>query len=176
MKYLDKKDWYLYSRGTEENKGSEILLTKEFLTALMKAILFNDATKEDIILLITKYRDKVLKKEITNVDKLTIIKRIGKLPSEYRNFPVHVALAVKRKEKGDLFFVGKRVPYIVVANKPLRIVHQDEFDGSYDEKYYWENQIFPPAFRLLETVFPDYNWDKYLSGEVGLQNDLGDYS
>ncbi len=162
----------LYFRGLELHKGSEILATKELLKHILHSIFYDNFNEEDIEKIIRNYRSKIIKHEIKDVNELTIIKKIGKMPEEYKNLPKHVELAMKRKEKGDLYFIGKRIPHIVLSDKPLTIIHQEDFVGEYDEQYYWENQIYPPTYRLLEVVYPKFNWDKYKEGTPDIQETL----
>jgi len=165
----------LYFMGIELKRGSELLITKQFLKEVLDAILFENYNAEQVLNIVLKYKKIIINREIANPDDITIIKKVGKMPNEYKNLPAHVSLAMKRKEKGERFYVSMRVPFIVLSKNPLKIIHKDDYCGEYDEKYYWTSQIFPPTYRLLNVVFIQTNWNKYKEGNMDLQNTLGDY-
>jgi len=169
----------LYYRGIELHKASEIQITKRFLEEVVRKILwFEDDIKNfDINIikdLILKYKKQILNKKVKAED-ITIIKKVGRAINEYKNIPVHVKLAEKKSKNGEFFFVGQRVPYIVVSNNPLTIIHKNEFNGEYDAEYYWTRQVFPPTYRVLKTIFPKYNWTKYAEGTKDMQKGLDDF-
>jgi len=169
----------LYYRGIELHKASEIQITKRFLEEVVRKILwFEDDIKHFdiniIIDIILKYKKLILNRKVKAED-ITIIKKVGRSINDYKNIPVHVKLAQKKSKDGEFFFVGQRVPYIVISNNPLTVIHKNEFNGKYDEKYYWENQIFPPIHRLLKTIFPKYNWNKYAEGSKDIQKGLENF-
>ena len=162
----------LYYRGIELHKGSELLLTKKLLTQVLNSIFYDNASEKDIEKIVASYKKKLYNKEIDNVDDIVIIKKVGKLSQEYKNTPAHVTLAVDRQAKGELMYVGQRVPHIVLSNSPLKIIHKDDFVGEFDNKYYWENQVYPPTLRLLQVVYPLFFWDKHSKCSLHVQQTL----
>jgi DNA polymerase, archaea type len=168
----DAKGDYLYWKGIELQKGSEILITKELLQDVITAILIQSKNASEVESILKRYRNDILNRKIGDINKIVIIKKVGRMPETYKNLPKHVELALARKEKGEHFYTSMRVPFIVINGKEMEIIHKDDYTGVYDEKYYWTKCIFPPTYRLLSVVFPDFNWDKYNSSDKFLQEKL----
>lgn len=166
----------IYFKGIELAQSSQIKITKELLSLIINKILIENAGVKELHKIVNSYRIKILKRQISDIDDIVIVKKVGRMPESYKTLPAHVALAVKRKEQGEYFYTSMRIGFIVIKDKPLTIVHKDDFTGLYDEKYYWCNQIFGPTLRLLKTVYPFENWEKYNTGNLELQQDLGAFT
>ncbi|MEK6880331.1 MAG: DNA polymerase domain-containing protein [Nanoarchaeota archaeon] len=167
---------YIYGKGLEIYQSSTTKCAKNLLNEILEAILLKDSSISEIKSIILKYKKMILNREITDPNQLTIVKKIGQMPETYaKTLPAHVELALKRKELGERFFISQKVPFLVLREKPLKIVHLNDYAGEYDEKYYWTKMIFPPTYRLLTIVFPDENWDRFLSTEKHYQNKLFEY-
>lgn len=170
MKLLDTP--IITGKGIESYQSSQLKISKRFLNEMLKKILIDNVDERVCENLILEYKKKILTKNIQDIDDLVITKKVGRMPETYKNLPAHVALAIKRKEKGQTFYTSMRVAFIVISEKPLKIIHKDDFAGVYDEKYYWTKCIYPPTYRLLKVVFPNHDWDKYLKGEMSYQSKL----
>ena len=164
---------YLYYRGMELHVSSQTKIAKQFLEEILMYILWceNKPEIKELERIIMKYKKRILNKEV-EASEITIVKRIGKLPSEYKNLPQHIKLAEDNSKKGDYFFVGAKIPHIVIQNKPLKIINKRDFSGIFDTKYYWENQLWGPVFRVVNTVFPKYRWEKWEEGSKEMQQTL----
>ena len=172
MEYLYKP--YIYGKGLEIFQGSQTKVTKQLMNEILDTILIKKCLVNDIHTIVNKYRNIILNKQITDPSLITIIKKVGRIPESYKNLPIHVKLALDRKEKhGEFFYTSMRVPFIVLKEKPLKIIHSSEYTGNYDEKYYWYKQVYPPTYRLLKIVFQNEDWDKYFSIDKYLQTKLG---
>lgn len=163
----DKVD-YLYYRGIELHKASELQVTKKFLNDILTYILWDNSNIEEIRKIIFKYKNIILDKKI-EISDITITKKVGKMPQDYKSIPAHVKLAVDKSKEQGYFYVGMKVPYIVVSNNPLKVIHKDDFNKEFDIKYYWENQVFPPIYRILRSVYPNINWDIFKEGSKEMQ-------
>lgn len=164
---------YIYQRGIELIKKDQCLLTKEFLNEIINQLLYKEINEEKCIEIIEKYKNRILKGKV-NGDEIIIIKRIAKMFDEYKTVPVHVALAMKRKEQGERYYVSQQVPFIVIAASPLKIIHSTEFKDEFNREYYWTKQLFPPVQRILTAVFKKNDWEQYLdtSGQQKLFEDI----
>jgi DNA polymerase, archaea type len=163
--YDNKECDYIYSKGLELVQASQLKLTKELLSKVLDNILYSK-DKKLIINIVNEYRNKILRKKIDDVNDIAIIKKVGKMPDGYKSLPAHVALAVERSKQGEKFYTSQKVPFIVLSNNPLKIIHINDYKGDYDVKYYWTNQIYPPTFRLLEVVYPKDNWNNYANADI----------
>lgn len=160
---FDKIDCsYIYGKGTEIVKADQCLLTKRLFIECIEYLLKDiDPQPDAIITIITKYRKMIMNGEAQGND-IIIIKKVSKLPEEYKSMPVHVKLALEEKNAGGRYYTSQKVPFIVVSNSPLKVVSVRNYAGVYDRKYYWQNQVFPPVQRLLEAIFPEILWNSYL--------------
>lgn len=162
----------MYFRGIELHKASELQITKAFLKEILTYVLWNEPQILELEKIIKKYKNKILNRDVKAED-ITIVKKVGKMASEYKTVPEHVRLATeKMKETGEFFYVGQKVPHIIITNNPLRAIHKRDFKGDYDERYYWENQIWNPVYRVVKTIFPKYSWEKWKEGCKEMQQTL----
>jgi DNA polymerase elongation subunit (family B) len=148
----------LYFKGIELVKGSELILTKEFLQKIATMILIDNENIEKILNSIEYYKDMILNNKISDINSIVITKKVGRMPDTYKNIPIHVKLAIERKKKGERFYTSMKIPFIVIKDKPLTIIHSSEYSGEYDKYYYWKKQIYPPIERLLSIVYPNIDW------------------
>src|SRR5690606_38505633 len=106
-------------------------------------------------------------------EDITMSKRMTKEPKAYSRrlkkdgtmsqAPAHVELAARLIKQGHDIRPGDRVPYVVVDGiSPMKVVHADEFDGTFDRFYMWEQLVFPPTQRVLEAVFGGARWKNEL--------------
>lgn len=109
-----------------------------------------------------------------DLESIVITKGISKHPSEYKPPTTASRIAQYLISSGHEFFVGMKIPYVVVAHKPNVIgIHADDYDGTFDRDYYWENLVLPPVLRLIESRFPNYQFsrfDKPLQGQFDFSN------
>ena len=165
----------LYFRGIELHKSSELKITKQFLEEILKYILWEDSLEiKKLEELILKYKKRIVNKDV-EADEITIVKRVGKMPEDYKNLPIHVAIAIEKSKEGGYFYVGQKVAHIILSNKPLKAIHKREFAGEFDTEYYWRSQVFPPTYRVLNTIFSNYNWMKYDTGDMQHQTSIDDF-
>jgi len=88
-----------------------------------------------------------------DLDAIVITKGISKKPSEYKPMTTAARVAQWLIDQGHEFFVGMKIPYVVVEHKPnVLAIHADEYKGQFDRKYYWEKLILPPVLRLIQFV------------------------
>lgn len=160
-------------KGLEYKRGDTLRLARQFQYETVHDILFREIVDPaHYIERVESWKKRILEGEL-DLDDITMSKRMSKPPDEYvrklkkdgtrAGAPAHVELAVRLIEQGRDVRPGDRVPYVVVDGKsPMRVVHPDEFDGTFDRYYLWEQLLFPPTQRLLEAAFPAVTWKQYL--------------
>lgn len=112
------------------------------------------------------YIERQLKKDgeeffesIPTLEDIEIYEGLSKPLSEYKTEPITVQLAKKMMTVGEEFFVGMKIPYVVVEHKPnIKAILSSEYSGKLDKVYYWENKILPMIERLLAARFPGYHF------------------
>ena len=97
---------------------------------------------------------KQFKRGITDLEPLVIWKTITKPIGEYAVKAPHVEAAKKMMQKGWNLTLGDKVGYVIVKGLgklyeraiPYFTAEPDDIDLD----YYIENQVMPPALRILE--------------------------
>ena len=141
----------------------------------MHYALWTDPEIPELEKIIMKYKKKILSKNV-EPDEITIVKKVGKMVEDYKNLPEHVRLAKEKFDKeGEYFYVGQKVPHIVISNNPMKVIHKRDFTGEFDIQYYWEVQMWGPIYRAVKTMFPKYHWDRYKEGSKMMQTALSDF-
>ena len=172
----------IYARGVEIRRGDYPDISKEVQTRIIEMLLIEDTSMKSILRYLLKIRRRLLKGKMKK-DKLVIYQSCSKEPREYirevidkktgkpkikkngemqyTSQPVQVKVAAKMIRDKKEFYVGMQIPYIVITDKPkLEAVHEDDFDGSYDAKYYWNKKIFAPVERLLNVAYSEFKWGR----------------
>jgi len=169
MKFLNDQDVNeLYSKGTEDVKRNTITFAKQKFIDLVKLITDENKTADEIIQWVEDLRAYVLTTEDLQAEDLQIKTTVSKPTYKYKSKPVHVRLAEKLIKEGKMLEAqegknswGNQISYIIVDNDNKDAILADEFNGNWDRKYYWDVQIFAPLERILSTVWPDIDWEKY---------------
>ena len=110
-------------------------------------------------------------------EDLVFQKRLSRETEDYggtgkngRKIPIprHARIAIKLKEKHNesidklnLYSAGSYIPFVIIDEEDMEngSIHADEFKGQYDTYYYW-SACYDPSKRILQAVFPEYDWDK----------------
>ena len=93
------------------------------------------------------------------LEDIEIYQGLSKPIDEYKTDTTAVELAKKMIASGEEFFVGMKIPTVVVGHKPnVQAILASEYTGKFDRVYYWENKILPMLERLLDARFPAYNF------------------
>jgi DNA polymerase elongation subunit (family B) len=136
-------------------------------------------------------------------EELILVKALTKMPKDYEGsitdkktgkpkikangeiqakaIPAHVKLAERMINNGKDLYIGSKIPYIVIKNKPILALSPEEFEkksgkfmtkskrlgeyeyeftGEYDAEYYWL-RILKPLLKVTYTYFkriPDWSW------------------
>lgn len=172
----------LKARGFEVRRTDVPDIGRLFQEKIMNMLVIQDCKKKDIIKEILKIRKRILLHKVKrdeiicrqgvsmsldSYEKPIIDSKTGKpkLKKDGTKFkkgvPIHVRIAKRLKKEGKEFFVGMQIPYIITSSKPVDGVHEDEYDGKYDETYYFNEKTLEPVKRILEVVYPKHDWEKY---------------
>ena len=164
----------LFTRGLENVKNNTIPMARRAMVDIIEQIVNDNVSRENAIIWLEKLKTHVMTSDIP-VDEILIMTRISKSPDKYESKQLHVRLAERLIASGDMLPVddnakgwGTRMYYYVdtdpVTGKQEGFV-KEQFHGTWDRNYYWDIQMYAPIRRVLETVWPDYEWDIYSIGD-----------
>lgn len=153
-------------KGLEVMRGDSSAMTRRLQQKVLDAILLNEWDGERIAEeIVAPEFDLVAGGQLPIAD-IAISKSISKDPSEYKTTPLHVRLGTWIRDYGQQFFIGMKVEYVVTAAKPKLdgklVDHWDPEVDRYDPEYYWDRVIYPATQRVLETCFPELDWEAWL--------------
>lgn len=170
----NQKTDIIFSKGLEDVKKNTIGITKRAMRDLSKMITFEDRDSKYVREWLENLKKSVFD-ETTKVKKedIVISTRLSKPTYKYATKSAYVYLAEKMIEKGlilqpseDSDAWGTRIDYIISTSIPKQTaVHVNDFDGTWDRRYYWDTQIYAPIFRILQIVWPDEDWAQYSLAE-----------
>ena len=77
--------------------------------------------------------------------------------------PPHVRVARVLKERGEDVGPGTKIAYVVTDSraKPQAVIPACDYRGECDRTYLWDDVVWPPTQRLLESAFPNHDWGKF---------------
>lgn len=162
----------LFSKGLEDVKKNTIRITRLKMREMIIMITKEDKRQEDLVAWVEDLKKYVFESPDIVVEDIRISTRISKPTYKYATKSAHVQLAEKMIEKGlinqpseDADSWGTRINYVIAETTPKQVaVHVDDFDGTWDKKYYWDTQIYSPLMRILQVAFPKKeDWDVYLT-------------
>jgi len=148
-------------KGLEIRRSDWARYTQDLQLKYIKLLLECDVDPSDIDNALREEGQIFFSKELT-VEELVINKGLSKKPKDYPIKPPHVRVAQWLIDEGREFFVGMKIPYIVMGHKPnVEAIHADEYNGTCDRSYYWEKQILPSILRLIRARFPGYMFSDF---------------
>lgn len=102
------------------------------------------------------------------IDEVSLSKSLSKKPREYHRktktgkdaaVPPHVKVAEMLEASGRQIGEGARVAYVVVdGSDGIVAIPAEDYKGELDRFYLWENLVYPPTQRVLQSAFPDQDW------------------
>jgi len=103
-----------------------------------------------------KFFDSGTKIELEDIE---VYEGLSKGIDEYKSETTGVKLAKQMIQSGQEFFVGMKIPCVIVGHRPtVQAILASDFKGKFDRVYYWENKILPMIERLLVVRFQGYNF------------------
>jgi DNA polymerase elongation subunit (family B) len=162
--YKGKKASFTEVKGLECMRSDGIEYAREMQRTVIEMIVRQKVNKKHLVDFLMSEREKVLNGELP-VEQITITKGIARAIESYKARQVHVEIARAFRDGGGEFYIGMKVPYIIVGQKPkLQAIHADDFKGEYDHNYYWTKLIFPPSYRILVACYPETEWELMVPG------------
>jgi DNA polymerase elongation subunit (family B) len=145
-------------KGLEVQRSDETRYTQQLLKEFIDILLSPDVDPLDIdnrlIAEAKKFYTIAPPREL-----IEITKTVTKPPSEYRPMTTAARIAQQMIDNGREFFVGMKIPFIVVDHTPIiKAIHADEYVDKFDREYYWSKRILPPILRLVHARFPKYSF------------------
>jgi len=163
----DKPVNSVLSKGTENVRKSSIVYTRTAVEKLLNLLLRKDKDSVYCRKWIQKLKKQILEDEIP-ADKLSITMKLSKPISSYKSKPPHVRLAEKMIEENKILEThegkhvwGQKIEYIITDSKNKNeSILLEEFNGTWDRKYYWDVQVYAPLMRILKVAWPDETWEQ----------------
>jgi DNA polymerase I len=154
-------------KGLEIRRSDWARYTQELQYKYLMLILEVNVDPSDIDNALREDGQIFFSKELTR-EELVVNKGISKKPHLYTVKPPHVRIAQWMIDEGMEFFVGMKIPYIVMGHKPnVDAIHADKYTGTCDRHYYWEKQILPSILRLVNARFPNYMFSDFKEPRQG---------
>jgi len=158
-------------KGLEYKRGDALKLARELqaevidmLVGGLKTSKHEEPTEklEDYHVVLDRLRSHVIHDTLP-LEEVVLSKSISKSLKEYpeQGAPAHVRVARMLKDRGYAIGKGQRVEYVVTNGdaSPMEVIAADDYTGEQADRFYlWENLLYPPTQRLLESAFPDHDW------------------
>jgi DNA polymerase elongation subunit (family B) len=143
-------------KGLEFQRSDQIRIAQRMQMHFVEKLLDPDANPLAIEQELREWGERFFFENVPRSD-IEITQSVSKHPSQYDPPGPAPRVALKMIEEGVEFFVGMKVPYIIVESQPaLMPIHADKYDGKFDREYYWTQKVLPPVQRLFDARFPEY--------------------
>lgn len=140
-------------KGLETQRSDQLRLTQALMKKYIDLLLEIDVDPYVIDKELRNDGQTFFHKQL-DVDEVTITQSVGRHPDEYTNKGPHVQIAEQLIDKGEEFFVGMKIPYVVIGSNPvIKAIHADDFTGQCDRYFYWQRRILPPIERMVKARF-----------------------
>jgi len=167
-------------KGLEYKRGDTAKLARELQENVIRLLLgdwvapFNPPSDDpaDYRKLIEAARDHVLNDEL-DPEHVVLSKSVTKDLDDYETKIkadgsetdlTHIAIAKMLEKRGMDVSPGTRVFYVITdaSVSPMVAIPVQDYTGKEADRFYlWENLVWPPTQRLLESAFPRENWRTY---------------
>ena len=158
-------------KGLEYKRGDANLIARrlqaeviDMLVGGLKTSQHDEPTEkiEDYHVVLERLRSHMLHDTLP-LEEVMMSKSLSKGLTAYpdKSAPAHVRVARMLKERGAAIGKGQRIEYVVVDGNasPMEVIPADDYTGERVDRFYlWENLIYPPSERLLESAFPEHDW------------------
>ena len=143
-------------KGLEFQRSDQIRIAQRMQMHFVEKLLDPNANPLDIEQELREWGERFFFEDVPRSD-IEITQSVSKHPSQYNPPGPAPRVALKMIEEGAEFFVGMKVPYVIVESNPSLVpVHADHYDGKFDREYYWTQKVLPPVQRLFDVRFPDH--------------------
>ena len=170
--FKGKESDYLEVKGLECMRSDGLERARAFQRLVLEAVLGgNHPPASEIVELIEAERAAVFSMKLTGEDVVNT-QAIEKSVDDYKTKPPHVRVAEHIRAVSTEYFIGMKVPYVMVPGPPnektgrpgkLEAVWLREYvEGTYDAAYVWNKKVYPPTMRVIEAAYPDEDWQRFL--------------
>lgn len=148
-------------KGLEFQRSDNVRYAQKLQLEYVNLLLNPDINPNDIDFRLRDDGRKFFQNDL-DLEEIIITKGVSKHPSQYQPMTTAAKVAQWLIDDGQEFFVGMKIPYVVVGHKPVvQAIHADRYTGTIDRKYYWEKLILPPILRLIQARFPNYGFSDF---------------
>jgi len=159
-----KKTNELYTKGLDYIKRNTIKYASNKQEKLIKHILFDNYNIDDCIWFIEECQREVIDGKL-DIEDLIIRMKITKQPKEYASKLPHVIIAERIIEKTG-YLQNYEIEYIVKNSDIKEYIMVEEYQGKYDEYFYWNNRIYNLLKRICNVAFPDEDWERFYMQKI----------
>jgi len=152
-------------KGLKLIKSDTTIWAGEIAKQLLDDVLDLKYTSDHYIRFLKQERQNLISGKIP-IEKLKISRRLGKEIDDYDSDNlVYVNIANRMKNKGYSITSHQTINfYITDGNTPMKGVSEEEAleEGKVelDMVYYWNNGLLKIILPILETVFPEIDWNE----------------
>jgi len=148
-------------KGLEFQRSDNVRYAQRLQLEYVNLLLDPNVNPDDIDLRLRNDGEVFFRKDL-DLEEIVITKGVSKHPSEYKPMTTAAKVAQWLIDEGQEFFVGMKIPYVVIGHKPgITAIHADEYNGTIDRAYYWEKLILPTILRLIRARFPNYGFSDF---------------
>jgi DNA polymerase elongation subunit (family B) len=166
--------------GLEAIRDDWSNLAKELQLKIINMIM-EEKTIPEMVEAVNQYRTKVINKKLS-IDDLTIRQRLSKPIEEYEGEIMdsktgvaklysdgktrnktpspHIRMAKQMRDNGEEIVVGMQIEYTINAKGHFIPISQYT-DGDYSISIFWNDKLYAPTERVLESAYPRYDWSQY---------------
>lgn len=160
-------------KGLEYKRGDSLQLARELQYTVLRMLLIDKVrTVEPYRELLRAWQHRILNEQLA-LEDVRMSQQLSREISGYARrvlkdgkpgkLPIHVEVAQMMAEEGKDVGEGVRIEYVVTdGSSTLRAIPADRYDGTNADRYYlWEQQIYPPAQRVLAAALKGHRWRDY---------------
>jgi DNA polymerase I len=164
-----------YKRGDAAKLARELMAEAIDLLMGGMGVSKTPGPSEDVALyaeMATRWRVRVLEGELA-VEEVQIVKGLSQELKHYSRRkstkgndvaqPPHVRVAQMLSARGVYVGMGSKIAYVVSDGKakPQGVIPACDYAGSCDRRYLWDDVVWAPTRRLLESAFPAEDWARF---------------
>jgi DNA polymerase I len=156
-------------KGLEYMRGDGSALGRQMQKEIFDLVL-RDGCEDPLVFeaIVERYKTHVLHEQL-DPKHFILSKRLTQKVDEYKSktLPAHAQIAKDLIARGHTIRTGDKIEFIVVDGsdklKVIPVIDYDPKDSTKnaDRFYLWEQLVYPPSLRVLQSAFPKHNWAKY---------------
>ncbi len=160
---------YVEVKGLEYVRSDNTKTTRNLQFNVMNKILQEEAPAPALERFVFEECKRVMRGAL-GVDEVMLATGLEKDVEQYKTKAPHVRVAEHVKATSPTeYYSGMKVQWVMVDSKAKEAVWFPEWnpvEQPYDAAWYWDNKIYPPTYRVLKAVYPDYGWEHLFVGKA----------